>query len=129
MANPTRHQWAATVLRALGIHQTPGAIQALVGWAKAEGGHWNNDARYNPLNTTQPMPGAGNTGTQGNIKVFRSWDQGIQATVKTLTNGRYGSILNALRAGDPARVAQAIGSSPWGTSGALAQRTIPGTPR
>jgi murein DD-endopeptidase MepM/ murein hydrolase activator NlpD len=36
----TPAQWAASVLKGLGIHQTPGAIQALVGWARAEGGHY-----------------------------------------------------------------------------------------
>jgi len=120
--------FASTVLHDLGIKQTPGAVRALVGWMKAEGGHWHNDAKYNPLNTTQPMPGAGNTGSQGNIKVYRDWQQGVQATVKTLENGRYQPILNALKQGDPNRVAQAIGQTPWGTSAALVQQTIAGTP-
>lgn len=125
--DPTVEQWAATVLKRLRIRQTPGAVQALVGWARAEGGHWNNQARYNPLNTTQPEPGAGNTGSQGNIKVYRSWDQGIDATVKTLENGRYQPILQGLASGDPNRVANAIGQTPWGTSGGLVKRTIAGT--
>ena len=120
--------FASSVLRGLGIHQTPGAVRALVGWMKAEGGHWHNDAKYNPLNTTQPMPGAGNTGSQGNIKVYRDWNQGVQATVKTLENGRYQPILHALAQGDPNRVAQAIGQTPWGTSAALVQQTIARTP-
>jgi hypothetical protein len=33
---------------------TPANVKAMVGWQRAEGGHWHNDARYNPLNTTQP---------------------------------------------------------------------------
>jgi hypothetical protein len=128
LANPTPATWAATLLKRLGIDQTPGAVRALVGWAKAEGGHWNNKARYNPLNTTQNMPGAGNTGSQGNIKVYKSWDQGIDATVKTLENGRYGTILKALQSGNAGAVADAIGGTPWGTSGALVRQTIAGTP-
>lgn len=125
--NPTPASWAAALLQRLGIPQSPGAIRSLVGWERAEGGHWNNSARYNPLNTTQNAPGAGNTGTQGNIKVYQSWDQGLNATVKTLRNGNYGGILHALKAGDPNAVASAIGSSPWGTNGGLVSRVISGT--
>lgn len=121
--------FATEVLRGLGIKPNAGNLQAMVGWMNAEGGHWNNDARYNPLNTTQPEPGAGNTGTQGNIKVYKSWDQGIKATVTTLQNGRYGSIIHALRAGNPQAVASAIGSTPWGTSGGLVARAIAGAPK
>jgi hypothetical protein len=125
--NYTPQTWAVAVLQRLGYQPSRGAVQSLVGWARAEGGHWNNQARYNPLNTTQPEPGAGNTGSQGNIKVYRDWNQGIDATVKTLRNGRYGQILSGLRSGDPARVADAIGQTPWGTSGDLVRRTILGT--
>lgn len=121
MPDVTRKQWASALLGRLGIPESHGAITALVGWQRAEGGNWNNDARYNPLNTTQPMKGAGNTGTQGNIKVYKSWDQGLQATVKTLRNGRYGGILKALKAGNPGAVGQAIENSPWGTGGLAAQ--------
>lgn len=126
---PTPQTWASSLLQRLGIHQTPGAIQALTGWERAEGGHWNNQARYNPLNTTQPAPGAGNTGSQGNIKQYTSWGQGLDATVQTLRNGRYGGILHALQTGDPGAVASAIGQTPWGTSGGLVARTIASTPR
>lgn len=123
----TPESWAATVLKRLGIHQTPGAVQALTGWAKAEGGHWNNTARYNPLNTTQSMPGYSKTGTQGNIGSYKDWGQGIDATVRTLRNGRYTGIISALQSGDPGKVATAIGSSPWGTNPSLIQRAIAGT--
>ncbi len=95
----------------------------------AEGGHWHNDAKYNPLNTTQSEPGAGNTGTQGNIKVYRNWNQGVDATVATLKNGRYGGIISALKSGNPSSVAHAIGASPWGTTADLVSRTIRSVPR
>lgn len=128
MANDyTPTTWAAAVLTKLGYPVTKGGVQALAGWAKAEGGHWNNQAHYNPLNTTQPEPGAGNTGSQGNIKVYKTWDQGIDATVQTLKNGRYSGILSGLRSGDAGAVASAIGNSPWGTSGGLVRQTINAT--
>lgn len=129
MTQPTQRTWAAALLRRLGIHQTPGGVQALTGWANAEGGNWHNQAKYNPLNTTQEMPGAGNTGSQGNIKVYKDWAQGLDATVKTLKNGRYGGILHALGTGDPGAVAGAIGKTPWGTSAGLVRSAIAGTPR
>lgn len=128
MADLSKTQFADAVLRKLGVRPTPGARKAMVGWMNAEGGHWNNDARYNPLNTTQPEPGAGNTGSQGNIKQYRSWQQGVDATATTLKNGRYDGIISALRRGDPSAVASAIGSSPWGTSGDLVRRTIGSAP-
>ena len=120
----TPNTWANVLLRRLKIKPTGANTRALVGWVNAEGGNWHNDARYNPLNTTQGMPGAGNTGTQGNIKVYRDWNQGIDATVKTLRNGKYGAILQALKGNDPTAVARAIQGSPWGTKGDLIMRTI-----
>jgi hypothetical protein len=117
------------LLQRLGFPVTTENVRALTGWAAAEGGHFHNDARYNPLNTTQPAPGAGNTGTQGNIKVYRSWDQGLDATVETLRNGRYAPILAALKNGNSAEaVGAAIGKTPWGTNGSLVTRTIGSTP-
>jgi hypothetical protein len=125
----TPESFAVAVLKRLGKPVTRANVRALVGWEHAEGGHFHNDARFNPLNTTEPAPGAGNTGTQGNIKIYRSPRQGIRATVRTLRNGRYGGILAALEQGhNPQAVARAIGASPWGTSAALISKVIAGTP-
>ena len=121
-------QWSTSVLHALDIQPNRENVRALSGWARAEGGHWNNTARYNPLNTTQPMPGARDTGTQGNIKVYRNWHQGIKATVETLRNGHYGGIIHALKSGTAGDVASAIGNSPWGTSASLISSVIHTTP-
>lgn len=127
MAEMTTTTWAVALLKRLHDPVTPENVRAIEGWEKAEGGHWHNDAKYNPLNTTQPMPGAGNTGSQGNIKIYRSWGQGLDATVKTLHNGHYANILSALHRGNSAEnVASAIASSPWG-SGSLVSSTIAGT--
>jgi hypothetical protein len=123
MPDYTPNQWANVLLRRLKIQPTGANTRALVGWVNAEGGNWHNDARYNPLNTTQNMPGAGNTGSQGNIKVYQNWNQGLDATVKTLKNGKYGPILQALKGRDPMAVGRAIEASPWGTGG-LALKTI-----
>jgi len=128
MADDTPEQFATALLHRLHIQPTSANVRALVGWQRAEGGHWNNDAKYNPLNTTQSEPGAGNTGTQGNIKVYKNWHQGIEATATTLLNGKYGGILSALKNGSSGQVAHAIGNSPWGTSADLINRVIGSTP-
>ena len=111
---PIEKQFAVSALRRAGLPVTPTSVKNLIGWARAEGGHTHNNARFNFLNTTQPMPGAGNTGSQGNIKVYRSLGQGVDATVKTLKNGRYGAILSSVNA-DPSTFARAVNSTPWGT--------------
>ena len=107
--------WANELLQLLAMPLTSDNIAALVAWEMAEGGHWHNTAHYNPLNTTQPMPGATSMNSVG-VKAYTSWSQGFEATIITLRNGRYGAILDALRAGDDAvAVAHAVALSPWGT--------------
>lgn len=116
-------QFAVSVLKGVGAPVNQRNVAALVGWAKAEGGNWNNSARYNPLNTTQGAPGATPINSVG-VKAYNNWQQGINATVQTLKNGNYGGILKALQASNPQAVASAIGASPWGTSGAAVAQTI-----
>jgi hypothetical protein len=123
VASITREEWAAAFLDRLGIPKSDGAMQAVIGWATLEGGagpQWgtNNLASYNPLNTTQvPSKGSyGNTGGQGNIKVYTSWEQGLDATVATINNGLYEPIKAALRKGNAAAAASAIASSKWGST-------------
>lgn len=112
----TEVTWANDFLKALGKPMTAENKVGIVAWEYMEGGHFHNSAKFNPLNTTQPMPGAGNTGSQGNIKVYTDYAQGLEATVKTINNGRYGVILAALDAGTSAEaIADAIGQTAWGT--------------
>lgn len=117
-AQMTAEQWASELLNRLGMPVTADNVRFLVAWEAAEGGHWNNSATYNPLNTTQNAPGA--TPIPNNapgVKAYTSWDQGLTATVQTLQGDkRYRPILNALKAGNnPAAAAQAVVDSPWGT--------------
>lgn len=112
----TPEQFAMNLLKGLGVARTPSDISAMERWEAQEGGNWHNDASYNPLNTTQSMPGYHEVGTQGNIGAYRNWDQGLEATLKTLENGRYGGIINALRQGNSVQaILNAISNSPWGT--------------
>jgi len=107
--------WAEALLQRLRMPVTADNVAAIVAWETAEGGHWHNTARYNPLNTTQPMPGATAMNSVG-VKAYRDWDQGFEATIITVHNGFYPRILAALRTGNDAlAVAIAVGASPWGT--------------
>ena len=111
----TQVTWAQAFLKSLNMRQSVDNLAAIVAWEMAEGGHWYNTAYYNPLNTTQPMPGATIFNSVG-VRAYKSWVQGLKATVITINNGYYGDILAALRAGsDGQAVAAAVASSPWGT--------------
>ena len=107
--------WAKALLVAMRLPVTADNVAAIAAWEMAEGGHWYNTAYYNPLNTTQSMPGATVFNWVG-VKAYTSWKQGLEATCITLKNGYYEGILEALRRGnDAAAVARAVGASPWGT--------------
>ena len=98
----------------LGDRESRGNINALVSWERAEGGNWNNSAHYNPLNTTLGEPGATSMNSVG-VKSYTSWAQGFKATIDTLRNGRYGSILSALASGAGSNFGSIVASTPWGT--------------
>ncbi len=106
--------FAYALLARLGISPNPGNVSAIVAWERAEGGNWNNSAKFNPLNTTQTAPGSISINGVG-VQSYQSWSEGLDATVQTLRNGRYNAILNALNGTNPYTVAGAVGASPWGT--------------
>jgi hypothetical protein len=109
--------WANQFLSKLGVPVTASNLQAVTTWMAWEGGHWKNSAHNNPLNTT--LKTSQSTGSMNSVGVQRyaSWDAGLDATLQTIRNGRYGNILAALQAGnDPQAVIQAINASPWGTN-------------
>ena len=106
-----RTQWATDLLNRLGLPVTSENVKAMTAWAQAEG----TKAGYNPLATTQSMPGASSFNSVG-VKNYASYADGIAATAQTLTNSHYANILAALRAGTSAvAVGRAVADSPWGT--------------
>ena len=111
----TPSSWAVALLSAGGWPQTACNLGAITAWEAAEGGNWENTARYNPLDTTEPEPGSWPMNSV-NVQAYTSWQEGFTATLATLGNGDYGGILSALSAGDSAQaVADAVAGSPWGT--------------
>ena len=107
----TRRQFAVDLLGRMGMPETTENVRAVMAWQAAEG----TRATFNPLATTQKSSGATDFNSVG-VKNYTSYEQGLQATVTTLYNGRYEEILAALRDGSSAkRLADAVANSPWGT--------------
>jgi len=91
--------WRADVLRGLGAPTTPANLIFLTVWQRFEGGHTNNSARWNWLNTTQ---GTGYPAINAvGVRAFPDYATGIRYTVSTLLNGRYDNIVAGLRSGRP----------------------------
>lgn len=119
----TLKDFANDVCAALGAPITEENQEAFTAWTIAEYSDTpiEKQARFNPLNTTQPMAGSTPFNTfSTNLHVwnYSDYDTGVTATVRTLLNGLYQPIIDALMAGNDAiRTANAIGNSPWGTNG------------
>jgi hypothetical protein len=110
-----KQQWATQFLQGVGAPVTEANLKAITTWMNAEGGNWNNTAKYNPLNTTKPMPGATTMkGSSAGVKSYTSWEQGLQANVSTLNLSYYKDVRSALMRGDDTEaVLQAVQNSPW----------------
>jgi cell wall-associated NlpC family hydrolase len=98
---------------------TEANLRNLGAWWRAEGGHSKNTAQWNWLNTTRRMPGSKVMpgGNSAGVQWFPDFRTGVRATVQTLNNGYYGSILAALRNGNVSldEFARTVYSTPWGT--------------
>jgi hypothetical protein len=118
----TARQWAETLLSQLNAPVTGNNVASMVAWAAFEGGHCfgrpctEKTTLFNPLNTSQDWPGARSAfGTH--IKAYDSWAAGIDATIHTLKNGLYNTILQDLQDdAPPEQTLDAVRKSPWGTT-------------
>jgi hypothetical protein len=104
-------QWAARFLSMIHAPVARNNLIAMVAWQAAE----YTTARWNPLATTQYMPGS----TQFNssrVRNYVSLAQGLEATWKTLRHSGYGYeaiLANLARNADPMTTAKAINASRW----------------
>jgi hypothetical protein len=106
--------FGSRLLEMLKLPVTAENLRFLSAWQKAEGGSADN-----PFNTTQNEPGATIFNSDG-VKRYPSVDEGLQATAKTLVNGDYQPILDALKKGNNAMaVAEAVSKTPWGTGAGI----------
>lgn len=109
--------WASKFLSGINAPISDSNLEVMLRWMAQEGGHENNTAYFNPLNTTKSMPGEmGTMGTQGNVRRYTSWNMGMDASLKTINNGLYRNIIDAFRSNaSKEEIYQAIVSSDWGT--------------
>lgn len=105
--------FAQQLLRGIGAPVTPRTVGFIEAWEASEGGNWRNTARYNPLNTTLPEPGGVAYAPGKSVKAYSSWAEGLRATVSTLLDPRYRSVVSALNNDDPAGAQAALAASPW----------------
>lgn len=107
--------WNYRFVTALGNPKpSPEILQFMEAWHRAEGG----TAAFNPLNTTMPMAGdscynylSGSCG----VRNYQSEQDGFDANIATITNGRYGTLLRAIQTNDVSLALQGLKESPWGT--------------
>jgi hypothetical protein len=111
-----RAGWAKKVLGGMGAPTSETNVQAMMRWMAQEGGHSNNSAYFNPLNTTKSMPGELGVMNSHGVRRYANWDMGFDATLKTLNLNYYKAVVDAFRSNaDPKEIYHAIVTSKWGT--------------
>lgn len=107
-------KFANAVASSIGVDNSDGWFTSfLTEWARWEGAN----SKFNPLATTQRMPGAGDFNSAG-VKNYTSFEQGVQATAKTLTNKYYPDLMKALRTRDFSDIRGITANiKTWGTIG------------
>jgi hypothetical protein len=109
------------LLENLGAPVSDENLKFLYAWRQAEG----KAGKYNPFNTTQGMPGATKFNSVG-VRNYKSLEDGMVATIKTLKNGRYECIVNGLKNDIGAEnIASCSSLKTWGT-GSLVAKVISG---
>jgi hypothetical protein len=115
--------WRYRLLRDLRAKQRRPNYRLLHAWREAEGG----TACFNPLNTTEPMPGATDYNSVG-VKNYTSGAQGISATYLTLVNGHYDGIVHDMRGGSLSALEivqrNAAEFDTWGTGAKLIEEVL-----
>lgn len=115
--NGWREQFAIDLLHRLG-NDLPSQriVDFIVGWTKAEDGSDDAYMRNNPLNTTQIGFNETHTINGDGVKGYATYEDGLDATVQTLSYGNYTGIVYALQNNDPEGALSALVASPWAGS-------------
>jgi hypothetical protein len=121
------YQAADAILARLGAPRTITAVNLVVAWSYCEKPHYPGGAWQwnNPLNTTEPGYGRVGTANSAGVGIYATPADGVAATVATLTNGHYPTLVQALRTSNAGLFFSASGSADmrvWGTDmGCIAQ--------
>lgn len=118
-----RTSWAIDLAERLGNPAPDAATVALiVAWTNAEDRSDGALNRFNPLNTTETS-GAIQTINGDGVRGYSTYEDGMQATVRTLSYGYpgYSEIVAGLASNDPERALRGLYASPWGTSAATTE--------
>jgi hypothetical protein len=109
------------ILKCIGAQPTKSNMLFMYAWRQAEGGGSAN----NPFNTTQPWPGATVLkGSSAGVKNYKTPEDGIQATCKTLKNGRYQKIIDGFKNDvGLSALTDSVVDSKWGTKDLLGKIT------
>jgi len=119
--SPTdRDAYYGAVLTNLNVPNSPNNRALLAAWATQEGGAGGSKALYNPLNNTRNADGATaftfsyneKTGEYSSfVKNYTSQEQGVQATVATLSQSNFTAIVTAMKSGTltPAQIIEQPG--------------------
>lgn len=111
----TRQSWARDLLKRLGYPVTANNMTSVLAWEYAEGGHFLNSARWNPLNTTMAHATYGSINSAG-VATYPNYETGMRETIATIKLPYYSDIRAHLkRSASPTSTAAAIAASPWGT--------------
>jgi hypothetical protein len=109
------------VLTELGVPVSEQNLLFFYAWRQAEGAK----STYNPFNTTQPMEDStlwnclSKKGGRcvGGVRNYKTKQDGIDATVKTIENGNYKCILDGLKSDKGAnKIAECSDLKKWGTN-------------
>lgn len=117
--------WIDALLGTLGAPTTKSNRDLLGAWQRYEGGHTNNTASYNWLNTTldKSYPAINSVG----VRAYPDFNTGITKTADTLLGG-YPTIVSLLRQGQGSRVVAdpaGMGDLNYWLSGKRVQQATP----
>ena len=99
MATSQMYAAAQAILQALGAAPTAAGINLLVAWMQEEDGANSTIPCNNPMNSTLSEPGSHTVNYVG-VECYPNLSTGVTATIATLGNGDYNTLLQAVKTGN-----------------------------
>lgn len=114
--HPSQIPFAQAFLTSLGAPQSADNMNFMIAWQRAESGNFNE--YNNPLNTTLKKPGSWGVNDNNGFPVqgYPSFELGVEASVDTILEPRYATVVDDLVNSRPAETTGAdLIASGWGT--------------